>query len=247
MHNANAYSISLLCLSVFVAVAALAHPAMADYRGCVATVIARPAEGESVRWTYEARREIDNRSEANRARREARQLILDCFFSHLNDRQNGGYPNCGSGWAYMTGYPFRDLHQDLTVALCARNRHLASVRAPFLVVLEITGQEACRDRSGGGVDPAEIHRADYRETIRCSEVRQGFNLPRGDYDHFPMAPGAGSPDCSRRCAADARCVAWTFKYAGGSSEPPLCFLKERVSGWREDARFVSGIKNVHAR
>jgi len=77
----------------------------------------------------------------------------------------------------------------------------------------------------------------------ADESREGWNLPGGDYHWYEMGHGETAVNCASACAADDRCLAWTYKYAMGG-EPPLCFLKDRVPGWRADERFFSGIRDA---
>lgn len=68
---------------------------------------------------------------------------------------------------------------------------------------------------------------------RLSE-EPGTNRKGSDYDSFRTR---SLEVCSRSCARDSRCRAFTF-----NSVESLCYLKDRVPGPSRDSRTVSGVK-----
>lgn len=68
------------------------------------------------------------------------------------------------------------------------------------------------------------------------------DLYESDYANFDMAPGDTARTCQARCAADARCDAYTFTQPGWQAKYGKCWLKEGSPWQRNCDECTSGAK-----
>jgi len=212
-------------------------PATADIsRSCNATLNISTDGGTSVNRAFTIPVTVSSRVYANRARERSRDAIISCVQEHWKMRMSDGRPHWCNGGG---NYPFQGFNEDMTDAICAANPG----RQSFLVDVSvtITGNTGCvPNNNWAAIRIADDYRV-YCWIAPQPEVRSGWNLPGRDYRWFWMEAGDRARDCEKTCADERRCEAWTYKHPTGG-DPPMCFLKDSVPGWRQDNRFVSGIK-----
>lgn len=213
-------------------------PALADIsRSCTGTLyIDVVGDGEDLRYDFTIPVTVASRIYANRARERSREAIISCVREHWDMRMSDGRPH----WCDQGGnYPFQGFSESMTDAICAANPG----RQSFLVNVSVgvAGNTGCvPNNQWAPIRIADDHRV-YCQIAPQPEVRQGWNLPRQDYNWFAMSAGARWQQCQAFCDRQDRCQAWTYKHPSGD-DPPLCFLKDGVPAWNRDDRFVSGVK-----
>jgi hypothetical protein len=77
------------------------------------------------------------------------------------------------------------------------------------------------------------------------DMELGVDRPGSDYSSFVL-PDGDPGACAAACAADGRCVAWTFVKPGIQAQQAMCWLKSAAPATASNGCCISGIERAAA-